>query len=90
MRAIPRKPKKEELEELILSLINDRVPLIDFPLLDYSPEEIYQILLSLRNKGYIIITFDFENNYGDNTMNIHITDKGKKNLPFKGNMQYSY
>jgi DNA-binding PadR family transcriptional regulator len=90
MRAIPRKPKKEELEKLILSLINDRVPLIDFPLLDYSSEEIYQILLSLRNKGYIIITFDFENNYGDNKMNIHITDKGKKILSFNDSKQYSY
>jgi len=72
--------KDIELKRQFLKLIKNDKPLIDFPLLDYSSEDIYNILFELRNNGLITIRFGSNNDIESNVMEMLITDKGNEFL----------
>lgn len=85
MEMLEKKIIKSELECHILALVNKKTPLIDFPLLDYSSEDIYNVLFDLRNKGLIIIKFNYENKNTDNLMEIQITRQGESKITQENN-----
>jgi ribosomal protein S8 len=69
-----------ELELYFLSLIHNNIHLEDFPLLEYSSDEIFNVLMKLKNNGYINLSFDYSSNNGNNSIDMRLTHKGKELL----------
>ena len=70
----------EKLQHDILNLIKDGTPLIEFPLLDHSAEEIYKAIFDLKGKDMIEVMFNFNGDTNGSVMEFRITDKGLDHL----------
>jgi len=77
MIAQTRLKEFNELELHFLSLIHNNIQLEDFPLLEYSSDEIFNVLMTLKNNGYINMSFDYSSNDGNNKIDMELTYKGK-------------
>jgi hypothetical protein len=80
MKLIKIRANMNELQTQILILIKNNAPLSDFPLMDYSTEDICDSLQSLRSKGLIKIEFNMNNILSEYSMDFNITEKGRKAL----------
>lgn len=71
---------KDKLQHNILNLIKNETPLIDFPLLEYSAEEIYKAIFDLKAKDMIEVIFNINDDSEGSFMEFKITDKGLEYL----------
>jgi len=69
-----------EIELHFLSMINNNIQLEDFPLLEFSSDEIFNVLMKLKNNGFINMSINYSSNNGNNSFDIQLTQKGKKIL----------